>query len=169
MDDVKKKEEIILKEENEEDNSDGALTSYNILNFSKCYNINLIQGEIHEYAKNINIYGEFLLGKCIILETSIPFKENVLICPMYEVNEKNKYKNGITIGKLLIKGKQNEYLAAIEEIRFISKKRFTEYKIQKEKLNELSLRKICSIFYEYNQLIKQTIIKDKEYNKRLTC
>ena len=116
--------------------------------------------EIYEYIQRFDSSNRInLLGKCVILDRSTKYENKVLVCPIYPKSYSiNKF--GLNIGKIYGLNEE-EYIAAISEIKFISKRRF--------KLNDKSIsdaQNICylstcaylSILEAYKRII-DTIIK----------
>ena len=64
-----------------------------------------------------------MIGKCVVLDGSNKYEHKVLICPIYPKSNSDK-KFGINIGKIYGLSDEEEYIAALSEIRFISKRRF---------------------------------------------
>ena len=80
--------------------------------------------EIYAYNRKIDqISGNHLLGHCIILADSGKFDSKVMICPIYSKSEAEN-KAGINIGRLYQLKDDEDYIAALPEIRFVSKARF---------------------------------------------
>ena len=134
-------------------------------------NLVLSKGEIRQYARNINVIGEFNTGFCVILENSKSEYNRILICPIYEIDNKalNNHQ-GIKIGLLNLDGKNKEYIAACNEIRLVSKKRFLVDNINrepyKEKLTNLTIYKIL---YVYLIILKSIMDESTEIYKKHVC
>lgn len=80
--------------------------------------------EIYEYIKGLDSQDNVnMIGKCVVLDGSNKYEHKVLICPIYPKSNSDK-KFGINIGKIYGLSDEEEYIAALSEIRFISKRRF---------------------------------------------
>jgi hypothetical protein len=127
------------------------------------------QGEIREYAKNINVFGDHEKGKCIVLDNSLESAECSLICPIYPLeSEKEMNKSGIKIGYIYELSDDKEYIAAIHEIRFIKKRRFYEYSINTKALGTIDVNTIDELIYYYHNLLDKVIQRMFKYEKVYT-
>lgn len=122
--------------------------------FSKSHNINLSQGSVHEYAKAANSDGSIIKGLCIILEMSNKWQPLAIICPIYKVKNDICLKEGLNIG-LIPNFKNSEYIAAIQEIRFIQKKRFLIPGIQQKEVAHVFNDVVFDVMSFYIKLLNK--------------
>ena len=118
--------------------------------------------EIYEYVKGIDIRGnERVIGKCVILDVSGKFESKVLVCPIYpKTTGDNKF--GINIGKIYGLSTEDEYIAALSEIKFISKRSFKVNTKTVSEAKNLCLLPSCSyltILESYKKIIESIIRK----------
>ncbi len=138
----------------------------------KVINLILRKGEIRKYVKNLNFFGDYNLGYCLILDDSYLLNEKVLICPLIEINEiqlNNIYMSLSDINDFLIDG--HKMVASISDIKFISKRKFIEY-LDNVDLNApikvIDLVIVAKIITNYANMLSKIILKIKK-EKILTC
>jgi hypothetical protein len=122
--------------------------------FSKSHDINLEQGSVHEYVKAVNVDGSIIKGLCIILENSNKWQPLAIICPIYKIKNDICLKEGLNIGLIPNYG-NSEYIAAIQEIRFIQKKRFLIPGVQKDEVAFVFQNVVFDIMTFYIKLLNK--------------
>lgn len=119
--------------------------------------LTLYQKEIHYFAKNITLKGQYQNGMCIILETSNEFQGMVLVCPIYEINDEIHQKEGLKIGRIFNSENRNDFIAAITEIKFINKDRFLYDKSGARVVGNITQSILVDIVNLYVSIIKRAI------------
>lgn len=123
-----------------------------------------IQGEIRRYTRKDGKKGLFL-----VLEKTNYAQPMVLICPIYLIRNKDELISGYRIGMIPAITTDYEFVAAINEIRFVHK--------SKVEINESSSKPICyllkkqliDIFYIYKSLIESVMSFPGELKKIYTA
>lgn len=126
--------------------------------------------EIYSYVKRKEIENSnTIINKCVILDESGKYTNKVLICPIYPKSaSENKF--GINIGKICYLGDDEEYIAALAEIKYVSKARF---RINGKKISEsfsfgnLDTNSYLRILESYKRVIQTIIDKTSDYHTHL--
>lgn len=156
----------------DEDNikKDSFLVKNNRSSSVSSINLKLFKGEIREYARNTNVFGDYIKGYCLILSDSDEFNDSVLICPLYKKENINKLNTHLIKlnNNILIDNK--EVLASLKEIRFVSKRRFIDYKIKVDYLFKID-KSITNIILDEFKIMIDEFTKTNRFTicNRIVC
>lgn len=132
--------------------------------YKRFYDVVLRKGEIRKYAKNTNIFGDYNVGYCLILNDSFQLNPRVLVCPLYSKEQiDNKQNLKLVKFKMQENGVDKDVYGSLLDIRFINKRKFVEFgEGTNEVIDEIAIEVVYKILEIYMLLLTQLIIKCKK-------
>lgn len=126
--------------------------------------------EIYSYTRKFDIQlNRPFKGNCVIMDMSQKYENKVLICPIYPKSmAENKF--GINIGHVYELSDTEEFIAALSEIKYVSKARFKEYGKtlnSAKSIGVLSQSAYLRILESYKNIIDAIIKKTTNYSPDL--
>lgn len=132
--------------------------------YERFYDLVLKRGEIRKYAKNTNLFGDYNVGYCLILNDSLKLDSRVLICPLFFQHQiENKVNLKLVKFDTIIDGEPIQIYGSLFDIRFISKRKFIEFGNGENKIeDEIHLGVVHKILEIYLLFLTHMLIENKK-------